>query len=234
MAPGLRCVDLRQPCRRTAVEHLAAVLAGGRTDIDDPVGVADHVQLVLDDEQRIAGRLQPVEAPQQRLGVGGMQAGGRLVEHIDDAEQIRAHLGGQAQPLQLARRQRGRAAFEREIAEAEIEQHRRAARMRSSAMRCVTIAFSGCSMARLAVDGRGAVAHRASDAGQALQRQLRNLGDVEPANLTESASGAGACHGTAGNRCSTMYCETRFFISALSVLAKVCSTYFLAPVKVPM
>ena len=32
----------------------------------------------------------------------------------------------------------------------------------------------------------------------------------------------------------TMYCDTRFFISALCVVAKVCSTYFRAPVNVPM
>ena len=49
------------------------MLAGAGPDVDDPVGVADHVQLVLDDEQRVAGRLQPVERAQQRLGVGGMQ-----------------------------------------------------------------------------------------------------------------------------------------------------------------
>ena len=39
----------------------AAVLAGGGADVDDPVGVADHVDLVLDDEQRIAGGLEPVQ-----------------------------------------------------------------------------------------------------------------------------------------------------------------------------
>ena len=114
---------LRQPGGRAAVENLAAVLAGGRADVDDPVGVPDDVELVLDDEERIAGRLQPVERAQQRLGVGRMQAGRRLVEHVDDAEQVRAHLRRQPQPLQLAGRQRRRAALEREVAEAEIEQH---------------------------------------------------------------------------------------------------------------
>ena len=47
-----------RPAGRAAVEDLAAVLAGGRADVDDPVGVADHVELVLDDEERVAGRLQ--------------------------------------------------------------------------------------------------------------------------------------------------------------------------------
>ena len=46
------------------------MLAGGGADVDDPVGAADHVELVLDDEQRVARRLQPVERREQRLGVG--------------------------------------------------------------------------------------------------------------------------------------------------------------------
>ena len=108
------------------------MLAGGGADVDDPVGVPHHVELVLDDEQRVAGRLQAVERAQQRLGVGRMQAGRRLVEDVDHAEQVRADLRRQAQPLQLAGRQRRRAALERQIAEAEIEQHRRGARDRSS------------------------------------------------------------------------------------------------------
>ena len=103
------------------------MLAGAGADIDDPVGAADDVHLVLDDEQRIADRLQPVERAQQRLGIGGMQPGRRLVHHIDDAEQVGDDLGGKPQPLQLARRQRRRAAFQRQIAEAEVEQHRQPA-----------------------------------------------------------------------------------------------------------
>ena len=52
-------------------------------------------------------RSQHVE---QRLGVGRVQPGGRLVEHVDDAEQPRAQLGGDPQPLRLAGRQRRRGA----------------------------------------------------------------------------------------------------------------------------
>ena len=78
---------------------------------------------MLDDEQRVARRLEPVEHVQQRLGVGRVQAGGGLVEHVDDAEQPRAQLGGDPQALRLAGRQRRRAAPEAEVAEAEVEQH---------------------------------------------------------------------------------------------------------------
>ncbi len=36
-----------------AVHDVAAVLAGARADVDDPVGVRDGVLVVLDDDQRI-------------------------------------------------------------------------------------------------------------------------------------------------------------------------------------
>ena len=123
IAAGDRARDVAQAIRRTAVEHLAAARSGARTDVDDPVGVAHDVQLVLDHEQRVAGGAETIEGPQQRLGVGRMQAGRRLVEHVDHAEQVGADLRRQAQPLQFARRQRRRAALEGEVAEAEIEQH---------------------------------------------------------------------------------------------------------------
>ena len=123
VTPRLRFLDVLEPFGRTAVEHPAAVLARAGADVDDPVGVPHHVEIVLDDEQRVARGLQPVERRQQRFGVDRMQTGGRLVEHVDDAEQVRAHLRRQPKPLQFARRQRGRAALERQVAEPEVEQH---------------------------------------------------------------------------------------------------------------
>ena len=47
-----------QPGDGAAVQHLAAALAGRGTDVHQPVGAAHHVQVVLDDEHRIAGRLE--------------------------------------------------------------------------------------------------------------------------------------------------------------------------------
>jgi hypothetical protein len=74
---------------------------------------------VLDDKDRVAGSLQRVERLEQRSVVLRMQPGGRLVQDIDDAEQVRPDLRCQPQPLQLAGRERRRAAVEREIAESE-------------------------------------------------------------------------------------------------------------------
>ena len=55
-----------------------------------------------------------------------------------------------------------------------------------------------------------------------------------PAKVIDNASGFSRLPRHAGHSVLTMYCCTRFFIEALSVVANVCSTYLRAPVKVPM
>ena len=94
-----------------------------RADVNDPVRVPDNVEIVFDNEQRIAGRFQPIERAQQRFGVRGMKASRRLVQNVNHAEQVRAHLRGEPQPLQLTGGQRGRAALEGQIPEAEVQQY---------------------------------------------------------------------------------------------------------------
>jgi hypothetical protein len=66
------------------------VLTGSRADIDDPVGSTHDVEVVLDDEERVARALQGVEHVEQRLGVRRVQPRGRLVENVDDPEKPRA------------------------------------------------------------------------------------------------------------------------------------------------
>src|SRR5450759_5021934 len=118
MTPSLRCLDLLESGRRTAVHDVAALLTRGRSHIDDPVGTTNDVEVMFDDEQRIAGRLEAVECGQQRFGVGGMKPRGRLVEHIDHPEQIGPYLRREAQALELAWRERGCAALQRQVAKA--------------------------------------------------------------------------------------------------------------------
>ena len=115
-------MDFAQSGGRTAVKDLAAFFAGARADVDDPVGAADDVDFMLDDEERIAGALEGVECVEQRFRVGGMKSGGGLVEDIDDAEEVGMHLRGEAQALQFAWRKRGGGALHGEIAEAEEQQ----------------------------------------------------------------------------------------------------------------
>jgi hypothetical protein len=52
--------------------------------------------------------------------------------------------------------------------------------------------------------------------------------------VTDSASGFSRLPWQVGQSALTRNCATRFFISALCVLANVSSTYLRAPVNVPM
>src|SRR2546430_2022486 len=74
-------VDLRPPLRRPALAHqLAAGVAAFRAQVEDPVGGADDVEVVLDHHQRVPRLEQLAERAQELGDVVEVQARGRLVE----------------------------------------------------------------------------------------------------------------------------------------------------------
>ena len=77
---------------------------------------------MLDDQDAVPLGFQVAEADEQAVGVAGVQAGGRLVEHVADPDKPRAELSGQPDPLQLAPGERPRAPAERQVAEADVRQ----------------------------------------------------------------------------------------------------------------
>ena len=98
----------------------AAVLAGARADVDDVVGRAHRVLVVLDDDHGVAEVAQPLQRRDQALVVALVQADRRLVEDVEHAHQARADLRRQPDALRLAARQRRRGAVERQVAEADV------------------------------------------------------------------------------------------------------------------
>src|SRR6185437_195013 len=64
-------------------DDASAALASLGTEVDDPVGRLDDVQVVLDDHQRIACIAQLVKHGQQLCDVVEMQPGGGLVEDVE-------------------------------------------------------------------------------------------------------------------------------------------------------
>jgi hypothetical protein len=98
------------------------VLPRARADVDDPVGVLDGVLVVLDDDQRVAEVAQPLERLDQPAVVALVQPDRRLVEDVEHADQPRADLRRQPDPLRLAAGERARRAVEREVVEADVEQ----------------------------------------------------------------------------------------------------------------
>ena len=87
-----RCASPRRAAISSGVPAATSVpppLAAFRPEVDDPVGRADHVEVVLDDDQRMPGVEQPAERAQQLRDVVEVQAGRRLVEQ----EQLAARRG---------------------------------------------------------------------------------------------------------------------------------------------
>ena len=104
------------------MHDLSTVLAGRRADVDDPVGVSDGVEVVLDDDQGVTQIPQPDQSLDQSPVVALMQADRRLVEHVQHADKPRADLCRQPNALRLTAGQRGGRPRQRQVVEPDVEQ----------------------------------------------------------------------------------------------------------------
>ena len=71
-------------CRGASNQDLTSSAASFRTEIDDMVGGLNNVEIVLDDDDGMAGIDQTVQAVEEFLSIGEMEARGRFVEDVDD------------------------------------------------------------------------------------------------------------------------------------------------------
>ena len=120
--PGRRRLAREQIVERALHDDLAAVDAGARAHLDEVVGGADRVLVVLDDDDGVADVAQALERRDHLDVVLRVQADARLVEHVEHAHQPGADLRRQADALRLAARERARAAVEVQVVEADAEQ----------------------------------------------------------------------------------------------------------------
>ena len=109
-------------------DDLSAVLARAGAHVDEPVGGAHHLLVVLDDDHGVAEVAQALERPDQAAVVALVEADRRLVEDVEDADELRADLRREPQPLRLAARERPGRAVEVQVADADVVEERRAAR----------------------------------------------------------------------------------------------------------
>jgi hypothetical protein len=77
-----RAGRLQELLGRRRQHHAPAAVSSLGPEVHDPVGLGDHVEVVLDQDDRVARVDQPVQHPDQLLHVGHVQADGRLVQHI--------------------------------------------------------------------------------------------------------------------------------------------------------
>ncbi len=116
-------VGARHDCFGGALgDQVPAMDPGARPHVDDPVGGADRLFVVLDDDDRVAEVAQPLQGREQPAVVALVQPDRRLVEDIEHPGQPRADLRGEPNALALAARQRARGPRQGQVFEPDILQ----------------------------------------------------------------------------------------------------------------
>ena len=126
-------------------DHLAPAVAGAGADVDHPVGGADDGGVVLDHEHRVALVAQAAQHGDEVVDVARMEPDGRLVEDVDEVDEVAVELARHLDPLALAARERRHPAVERQVADADVDQvperppHPRDEGLDDLADRCVVV-----------------------------------------------------------------------------------------------
>ena len=98
----------------------AAVRARARAELDEPVAGGEEGRIVLDDEHGVAGGNERVECADEHRDVGGLEADGGFVQHVQGGCLRRAgELLGELEPLRFAARQAPARLADDEVAEPE-------------------------------------------------------------------------------------------------------------------
>ena len=108
--------------QRPGVDDLAALDAGTRPDVDDPVGRLHGLFVVLDDDERVPEALQVHERLDEAPVVALVQPDRRLVEHVQHSREPRPDLRRETDALRFAARQRPRGAAEAEVVQPHLDE----------------------------------------------------------------------------------------------------------------
>ena len=103
---------------------MAAARTRHRAQLHDPVRVPEDVRVVVHHHHRVAIGQKVAHDVQKPVDVRGVQADGRLVQHVEHAGRAVAHGAGQLHALALARGERGARAVEREVGQPQIHEAR--------------------------------------------------------------------------------------------------------------
>jgi len=103
-------------------DEITAGIARAGSEVDDEIGAADGVFIVLDDEDGVAEIAQAFERAEEALVVARVEADAGLVENVENSAEARADLRGQADALGFTAGERGCGTVEAEVAEADSEE----------------------------------------------------------------------------------------------------------------
>ena len=105
--------------RRSLRDHPAAVLTRAGADVDDVIGLPNHIFVVFDHKHGVADVGEMAKRRDKPIVVSLVQADGRLVKHVADADQSGSDLRGEADSLRLAAGEGSTPSIEREIIKAD-------------------------------------------------------------------------------------------------------------------
>src|ERR1700722_2289130 len=117
-------VRLGIPCNllgRAGGDDFAALIAAFRAEVDEPVGGFDHIEIVLNDDERRAGFEKLAECGEKFCDIVKVEAGCRLVEDVENFFVLGAReMRGELEALGFAAGKGGRGLTEAQIAEANL------------------------------------------------------------------------------------------------------------------
>jgi len=105
---------------RPGANDISAMCARARADVDQIIGGANAVFIMLDHQHGVADRLQSFERANEPRVIALMEADSRLIEHVADADESRADLRRQADALRFSAGKRRGFAVEREVSKANV------------------------------------------------------------------------------------------------------------------
>ncbi len=111
----------RHLLRRALRHQLAAMLARPRPQIEQPIGGAHRVLIMLHHQHGVAQVAHSLQGVDEPGVVALVQADARLVEHVEDAHELTADLRRQSNALRLAAAQGAGHAVERQVVEADVD-----------------------------------------------------------------------------------------------------------------
>ena len=110
---------------RALGDDAATAFAAFGTEVDDPVGLFDDVEVMLDDEDGVAEADQALEDVEEFADVVEMQAGGWFVEDIKSAASLAlGEFAGELDALRFAAGKGGGGLAECDVAEADLDECR--------------------------------------------------------------------------------------------------------------
>src|ERR1700674_3042848 len=119
----VRLLHIRDVLRCSRRDYVAAAKPAFGTEIDDPVRRLDDVEVVLNDEHRVASVNKPVQHGEEHPHVLEMEAGGRLVKDVEGATGVPLRkFRGEFDSLRLSAGERRRRLAEVDVAESDIEE----------------------------------------------------------------------------------------------------------------